>query len=294
MRVVKPIQIGEANLVSTTAGVTTGAQVWSTATAYAAGAQVEHRARLYRSMTPANTGNIPGAASSADKWLGIGPANAWAMFDAQVSSQTTASYALTVVLRPLQHTNSLVLLNMRALTASIVITDGTGGPVVYSRTELDGTVITDYYEYFFEPYAYVRRMVLTDIPPYANATITIRLTSDTDAAVGYLSCGTTYELGDVDFGASVELRDYSQVSTDKYGTTTYLQGKSAKDINYQIMITAAHEDRVLDLIASLSGVPCVWVGPRNVLTTFGICGSMRMTVQYPTHTLYNLTIKGMT
>ena len=289
-RVVKPIAVTEDTLVSTT--VTLGTQLWVAGTSYPMDALVELGNRSYKSLVPANLGNVPGATASALKWQDIGPSNPWAMFDNQVSSQSVALSTMTVVIRPQQNINSLCLLNMQAITAHVTVTDGPGGPVVYEYEAEDGTVISNWYEYFFEPYSYIKKIILTDIPPYINAVITITLTGDV-VAVGFLSVGTFYDIGEVEYGAGVELKDYSQVSTSKYGVTTYEPGKTARDVSYPVEIKAFDEDRVLDLISSLSGVPCVWIGPRNVLTVFGIYSSMRMTIPYPTTTLYTLTIKGM-
>ena len=294
MKVIKPTTFVESMLISSTATETYAA--WAAGTTYAEGARVRYGARVYQSLAAGNVGNTP--SNSPASWANIGPTNTMAMFDDEVSTSTTAASSLTVVVAP-GLVNSMALVNLAGSSVTITVTDGAGGPTVFSRTiDLDGTIIGDWYQYFFEPYVQKSELTITDLPPYANARVTVTLTAAGSVGIGNLVFGTIYELGETQMGASLGTDDYSAVTTDEFGITTLVRRNSAKRSDLQLLVARNQMRKVFQVLDDLRATPCVWIpSPSDQdapLSVYGIRSSFRIVVEYPNHVLCTLEIKGMT
>lgn len=294
LKVIKPVTFSTSMLISSTA--TEPAAAWAAGTAYAKGAVVDFGTHLYESLVNNNTGNSP--ATSPTFWLQTGPDNTHAMFDDQVNTATTATNSLTVVLAP-GLINSLALVNLQGSSVSISITDGPGGAVVFSRTiGLDGTIITDWYQYFFEPFIQKSELTITDLPPYGSARVTVTVTGGGTVGIGNLVMGTFYELGEVLMSPTLGTDDYSVVTTDEFGTTTLVRRNSSKRAEMQVLLERGQMRKVFQVLDDLRATPAVWIPSQrdedSPLSVYGIRSSFRIVVEYATHVLCSLELKGMT
>lgn len=296
MKVVKPTALTAAMLVSTTAAETTTA--WNPATAYAVGDRVLRTStqRINSRLVAGTTATAP--ESDTANWVDVGPSNTWAMFDAQISTQTVANNSLSVVLKP-GYANSLCLFGLVGNTVTVTVRDGLAGPVVYSTSKtLDGTIITDWYQYFFEPSVQLPSLVLTDLPPYGNAHITVTVTGVGDVKCGVLLVGTFYELGDAEYGATSGITDYSRKDTDAFGVTTFVQRPYSDRLTFNLVFSRAQLTKVKQVLASVRATPCVWIGADvdglEVLNAFGFYRDFSIVVAYPLQALCSLEIEGLT
>jgi len=296
MKAIKPTAITSAMLVSTTATETYSA--WNAATAYVAGNIVLRTAteRLYERLVSGTTATAP--ESDTINWLDIGPSNKWAMFDNYASTQTSQATPLTVVVKP-GLVNSLALFSLEGTSLAVTVRDGLAGSVVYSYSQsLDGTVLADWYQYFFEPYDPVSDVVLTDLPPYGDAHITVAVSGATTAKCGIMAVGTVYPLGDTMSGASASITDYSVKSTDAYGTTSFVVRAYSKRMSAKFMLDNAQLNKVQRVLSDLRATPCVWVGTSAQsfapLTVFGFYRDFSIDVAYPTMSYCSMEIEGLT
>lgn len=296
MKVIKLTAITSAMLVSTTATETYSA--WNAATAYTAGDIVLRTTtqRLYERLISGTTATAP--ESDTTNWLDIAPSNKWAMFDNYTSTQTTQATPLTVVVKP-GLVNSLALFSMEGTTLTVTVRDALAGSVVYSYTQsLDGTVISDWYQYFFEPYDPITDVVLTDLPPYGDAHITVDITAATTAKCGILAVGTVYPLGDTLHGAAAGITDYSVKTTDEFGTTSFVVRAYSKRMSARFMLDNGQLNKVQRVLSDVRATPCVWIGTGSQryspLTVFGFYRDFSIDVAYPTYSYCNLEIEGLT
>lgn len=296
MKAIKPTAITSAMLVSTTATETYSA--WNAATAYVVGNIVLRTAteRLYERLISGTTATAP--ESDTTNWLDIGPSNKWALFDNYTSTQTTQATPLTVVVKP-GLVNSLALFALEGTTLTITVRDGLAGPTVYTYTQsLDGTVLADWYQYFFEPYDPVTDVVLTDLPPYGDAHITMDIAAATTSKCGILAVGTVYPLGDTLGNASASITDYSAKTTDAFGTTSFVVRAFSKRMGAKFMLSNAQLNKVQRVLSDLRATPCVWVGTSSQsfapLTVFGFYRDFSIDVAYNTTSFCSLEIEGLT
>lgn len=295
MKVIAPTTfVAATHLVSSNA--TEAYAAWAAGTTYAKDAFVDYGTHYYQSLVNSNTGNQPD--TSPTFWVLIGPDNTHAMFDDQISTATTRTSPLTVVLTP-GLCNSLALFGLVGTSVSVTITDGVAGPTVYSETaSLDGTFIFDWYQYFFEPYVQIEELVLTDLPPYSAAHLTVTLSGTGTVQVGQLIFGTQYELGDAGYGASVGIIDYSVKQTDEFGVTTFVERSFSKRMTARLMLDTAQISRVQQVLARVRAKPSVWVGvpddsTYNPLTVYGYFRDFSIEVAYPTKSYCSLEIEGL-
>lgn len=295
MKFIKPTTFDAATmLVSSTA--TEAYAAYNPATTYAKDARVDYGTFIYQSLVNNNTGNQPD--TSPTFWVLVGPDNTHAMFDDQVSTSTVTATPLTVVVTP-GYMNSLALLNLVGNQVVITVTDGGASPPVYSRTiSLDGTFIYDWYMYFFEPYVQIGEVVLTDIPPYVNAEITMTLSAGSgNVSIGQFVFGTLYTLGETEYGATAGIIDYSRKETDEFGVTTFVRRDFSKRMTARAMLDAVQMNKAQRLLADVRATPAVWIGAEGdeylPLVVYGFYRDFQIEVAYPTKSYCSIEIEGL-
>jgi hypothetical protein len=294
LKIIRPVAITDAMIVSSNAVETV--PLWSSTTTYALGAEVRQGLRVYISRVASNLGNSP--ATSPTQWLDDRTDNKHLMFDDSVSTQTTANTDLTVVIKP-GIVNAMAIFNLLGNTATLTVRNGATGPVVYTAsTVLDGAVITDWYQYFFEPFDPRREWTLTDLPPYSDAHITLTLSGGGAVGVGNLTLGTLYELGQVLAGVRLAADDYSLVQFDQFGTATLDKRKSSKRTTLSVLTPRSQLSKVAQILDDLRATPAAWIPSQrssdSALTVFGIRSSWDITVEYDTQFLVSIELKGLT
>lgn len=295
MKVIKPILITDAVLVSSNVPETEYA-LYAAVTNYAVGNRCIYNHVVYESVQTPNTAHQPDLFPLY--WSVVGPSQRWAMFDAEISTQTSVASPLIVVIKP-GYVNSLALFGLAGSTLSITVQDGLGGAVVYSATKtLDGTVIADYYQYFFEPSVQLTEVVFTDLPPYINAHITITIAGVGQVACGILVVGTMYFLGDTQLGVSGGIIDYSRKDTSAAGVTTFKKNKYSKRMSAHLFINNGQLNKVSQVLTNLRATPCAWIGTDAVgfelFTVFGFYRDFSIDVPYARFSYCNLEIEGLT
>lgn len=294
MKVVKPVTIGAAQLVSSSVPETDYA-AWDGVTNYAVGARVVKNHAIFESVQTPNTNQDP--ETKPLYWARVGPTNRWAMFDSEISTQTTAEGEITVVLKP-GYVNSLALFGLQGSSVSVTVRDGADGPVVFEHQQtLDGSIITDWYQYFFEPIDQLEEAVVTGMPPYSNAHVTVSITG-TDVKCGILVVGNVYELGRTQRGVTAGIIDYSRKDTDATGKTTFIKRKYSKRVSAPLVVENSALNKLQRTLVTLRATPCVWIGTDapgyQPLTVFGFYRDFSIDVAYSGHSHCNLEIEGLT
>lgn len=296
MQLLKPVAFQVSQLISSNAVETY--PTWSSATTYAKDAYVDYGTHIYQSLVNSNLNKQPNI--SPTDWILVGPDNTHAMFDNQGSTQTSSSTPLNVTVAPGVVVNSVAFLNIEGATALTVnMTDGAGGPNVYSRSiNLDDTDILDWYMYFYEPYDFKTEVVLTDVPAYANGRISMSLSGSSTVKLGNFMYGTTYTLGGTQYGVTSGIKDYSVKETDIYGNTTFVERAYSKRMEAQVFMNNSDLNFNTKLLSSVRATPCVWIGStadeyNNPLIMLGFYKAFNVTISYPTSSMCALEIEGL-
>ncbi|UUZ68074.1 hypothetical protein LP416_27805 [Polaromonas sp. P2-4] len=295
MKVVKPIIITDVELVSSTAPETDYA-AWDAGTDYAVGVRVIYGHKIWECVQTPNVGNTPGSAPLY--WATPGPTNRWAMFDGKISTQTALASPLTVVVKP-GYANSLSLFGLEGATLDVTVRNGLAGPVVYTKSiSLDGTIIADWYQYFFEPSVQMGEVVLTDLPPYGDAHITATISGPGTVKCGHFAVGTFYDLGGTNYGVSIGILDYSRKDISASGATTLDVRDFANRMAADVSFANGQINKVHRVLRSLRATPCVYIGTDvpgyEPLTVFGFFRDFNIVVPNPSQSLCSIEIEGLT
>ncbi len=234
-------------------------RVWVSGTTYALFDEVIllNTHRKYLRIVP-GAGTTPPSGDSVG-WKDIGPTNKYAMFDTLRNTRTVHTGALTVVIKPGQRVRALAL--MGAVATSATVTVVAGGVEHYaatrSMTYRDTQTWTDY---FFGGFKLRPALLLTDIPPYSSAEITITLTNaqGSDVQCGAVCLGTPVDVGRAQYNAVSRADNYSEVSRDTFGNATLIQRRSVPKTDQVTRISKDMVNALYDLRTDVNAVPCVW------------------------------------
>lgn len=297
MKVIKPITVTPAMILASNAVEAFAA--WSAVTTYAKDVKVDYGEGYYISLVNNNLNNIPTAPGSTF-WAYVSPDNKHAMFDGQVSTATTSTSPLIVTIAP-GIVNSLAMIDLVGSSVTISMTDG-AGPTVYTKTiNLDGSIVFDWYTYFFEPFVQLAEVVLTDLPPYSSGRITMNLSRTGNVAIGELLVGTVYELGEegMEQGATVGIIDYSLKETDKdTQVTTFVRRAYSKRMSGQFLLNNGQLNAVQRILADIRAVPSVFIGSEAAdytpLIVYGFYRDFSIDIAYPTKSFCRIEVEGLT
>lgn len=302
MRIIRPVSVSDASLTSSSVPETDHAE-WSAATTYGLGAFciMASTHRIYKSVQAGNLNHDPAAEADPVNpvwWLDYGATNRWRMFDALVGQQTSAADSISFTVTPDTPIDSVVLLNIAAASVQVTITDATEG-VVYDETFslVSDSGVQDWYSYFYEPI--VRRVDFSvgDLPRYLGAAVTITVTDiGATAAVGECVLGLARELGGMQYGARVGIRDYSVKDQDDFGNYTILERAFSKRASFSLWVESGLTSELQSILASYRATPAVYIGTDRHAATmiYGFYKDFEIDIAYQAASLCSLEIEGLT
>lgn len=300
MRLIRPVAVIDAVLVDS--NVPESEPVYSGAATYAKDAVVRGNTtdtahRTFKSLIASNTGQ---PLTDDTKWLETGATNRWMMFDGSVQSQTTNANSIEVELQSPMRVDSVALLNLDAASVTVTMTDAIDGEVfdeTYSLVSPSG--IIDWYSYFFEPIERLSDILVTGLPPYANAVVAVSLDdAGGTARCGALVFGQSREIGATQYGASVGILDYSRKERDAFGNFVVVERAFANRADFTVWVEKGLTDQVKNLLSGYRATPIVYVGsedPQYASTiVYGFFRDFSLELSYPTHSICSLSIEGLT
>lgn len=272
--------------------------VWSSVTTYAADALCIKNHRIWRSSQAANTNHDPLTAGPS-WWMDIGPTNQQAMFDDVVGTATNAFSALVVVLRP-GSVSGVALLELFGQSVTVEMRDAPAGTLVYSRTEqLDYSTVSSFYDWFFSPYEQKSAVVLTDLPwHFGSGELTVTVTGQGAVSCGVCKFGEVIELGGAEYGASLEIIDYSRKEKDSFGAVSIVERPYAKMINLSVLTNKSDLSRIVRKMAGIRATPSIYIAEESdpalaPLIAYGFYRSFRPVIEYPRYHKCALQIESL-
>lgn len=295
MQVIKPIEFQPSQLVSSNA--VEAYSTWSSATTYAKDAYVDYGTYIYISLVNSNLNNQPDI--SPTHWTFIGPDNTHAMFDAEVGTQTTSTSPLTVNVTPGGSFNTLAIINVEAGEARLKVRETPGGTIIYDVTKSLYTVdIIDWYMYFFADLSLMSDFVFSGIPPYSTSNYELTLSGLSTVKIGHVACGIVYELGNVEYGATTGIKDFSVKQTDDFGVATFVKRGFSKRFEGNLFVLNSNVSPTVNLLSELRATPAVWIPvPDSTdfssLLFYGYYKEFNMEIRYPSYTMCSIQLEGL-
>lgn len=256
---------------------------------------VYHIQKTYVSLQAANTGRNPRAAASAAWWQVEGDSNRWRMFDGSVTSQTTgATISIILTFNTNSQPDTLALLNIRGTSCVVKIWDTSAATYVHNQTySLIASGIT--------PQETVSDLLLVNLTQTTTADGWIEVVlSDAVAAnmcaIGALVFGEAVDAGATEYGASVGIQDFSVIEVDSFGIYNVVERAFSKTASFQVMVPVADVPRVFRILSEQRAKKCLYIGSDSYTSTaiYGFPSDWTILISYPTYSILNIELKGLT
>lgn len=232
------------------------------------------------------------------KWLDLGPNNRWRMFDVSNTTQSVRQDAIVVELTCADLVDTVAVFNSSAAELQVTMTDPTDG-LVFDQTFLlvadDG--IDNWFDYFYMPIDQVPDKVVSGLPYYAGAVITVRLTNPgQEVRCGALAVGLARDIGGTQWGANVGIQDYSRKETDEFGDASFVKRAYAKRASLNVLVAAGAVDTVVNLLAAYRATPALYLGDEGygALAILGIYKDFNVEIALPDLSYCSLNLEGLT
>lgn len=298
MHILKPITLTPSLFTANNVPVNDFA-AWNAATSYTVGTKVIRTTtnRIYRNGIAGINATLPEADTSG-RWFDEGYVNAYKLIDDQSSTQTSQANSVIFTVDVGQNISSLALINLVGEQVRIQATDA-GVTSIYDKTiSLDVSQISSVYDWFYEPFTQKTDHVEIYFPEtYGDPVITITL-SGNNAKIGRFVCAKAYEIGTLQYGATIGIRDYSIKTTDANNVVSLTKKDNVKLMSFKLVINHSETNRINTLLRSLLSVPCVFIGHDSTTYEYtiahGFYQNFRVILSLPTVNYCELDIEELT
>lgn len=258
--------------------------------------------RIYRRLTAGAGTTAP--ESDATNWVEVSATQKYRPWDGVADNQAAlvGFYSLAVSMF-LGGADSISLVGMRGVSATIKVTDGASGAVVYSASK---TFADDRYGYPAWPDAGDSWQLvdwhLTGIPAgYPNAVAHVVIlagpTLTEYATLREVYYGGGFDVGETQGNARIGITDYSRKETDEFGRATFVRRAFSRRLSCEVRVPLADFQRVYSLLADLRATICQWIpeasGTYAPLMMQGWYRDFSIAVAYPTYLLCTLEIESL-
>lgn len=298
MRVIEPIQMTDTILTDTNVPEDDFA-VWAALTAYVAGDKVilTSTHRIYEAVQ-ATTGDDP-ATDDGTNWLDIDATNRYRAFDGSIESQTSQASSIEYEFTVDGNYQGLALLNILGTQLIVNITDPIEGALATRTFDLfDNAGVLDWWTYFYLPVVQLEDIIVSDLPIYDGAVVTVEVVDAVTAKIGELILGVEYRLGTSTTGSVLEIEDFSTKQKDEFGRTFILERAFANTVNFQFAFPISTARGVRSLLTSLRAKPAVYFTQPTLVeygaNVYGFPRDFRINLETTEVAFASLEIEGLT
>ena len=294
VRLIPPVNITDTNLLASNVPETEYPPYNAGAT-YANGALVIAAHRIYQNNSGGNlTGVYP--PDNLTQWEDVAPSNRWAMFDLYSSTVTENPDSIVVDIKTGVAVNSIALININGAYVDVTATHPANGVIFTKRYYLyrsDGVI--GWYSYFFTKRSPKNKLTELNIPAFRNVTVRIEIHAPGGTArCGSLLIGRYINLGQLQWGYSSEINDYSKKQIDENGYVNIQRGNYSFRPEFSMLVNDGDLDSIGRTMARYRSTPAVWIaGTRHeIMTVFGFYMSFRPVVNHGIFSECSLQIEG--
>ena len=294
MIVIPPVLIDSAKLVAADCTIpepdaARGEVVWVSGGTYALGVVrvTLDNHRKYECVT-AHSGSAVLPKDDPVNWQDVGATNRWAMFDTGRNTQSVGPVgaALVASVTPGQRCNALFLGRLQAAYATVVM--HSGGVEVFRRViGLMRRNTRSWRDYYFGGFRQISSVMVTDLPLYAEATITVELDNGSQPArCASMVVGRSVFLGDMEWGGSNSQIVFGGFKRDDYGNATALDRRTLPGTSQSLLVPKDQVEGVVAVREALGGKrPAVWSGLGDKTAD----GYAELFLIWGFHTLFKVT-----
>ncbi|MHA7855436.1 hypothetical protein [Marinobacter shengliensis] len=252
----------------------------------------------YRALLDNNDRPDLGVKSSPPTWADLGFINPLRMVDGKVGSLTQSPSPLVIEITSPDLIDGVAMFGLEASTVQAELLDGE--TVLFDTGEeslLDSSMINGWYSHFFTRRGVRKDFVLTSLPPYRGATLRITITStDEVVRIGELVAGQVRKLGDLLFGSSFGIEDWSRKERNIFGEFEVIERGFSKRGDYQVSIRTNQISWIQQLLAGLRATPVVYIGDESqqLSIIYGFYVVLDLVVEMPVYSQCRIEVEGLT
>lgn len=273
---------------------------WSSATAYAVGSRVMVASvhKTYECQVAHTNFNptLNPPANVTPRWLELGATNKFKCLDEKYGTQTQYPGPLTLTFNIGQVLDSVALLNVTG--SRVEVTSTVNGVTVYTRSVplQSSEGVTDWYQYFTAPIEAQKDVVLTDLPRYAQQTLTVKVIGGGLVSLGHIAIGSLIVLGDLQMSPTLGIISYDKKAADDFGNVQVTPRGFSKRFSARFMLPNTSVDVVASALTDVRSTPVIWMGVQGVfesLIVWGYYKDWEIDITYTNHSLCSITIEGL-
>lgn len=302
MYLVQPIKLTPASLLSTTAPES--APAWVAGTAYAKDVMAlfaSPKTGLLHGWVSLVDSNTSAPGSDPLKWLDAGASNHHAVLDAYNSTQTLGESPLVMEILPGAVHTTLAMFNLTGTSVRVEMISAQGGTLFDETKSLTKRQTSRWSEYYFLGFGgRLTQAIFNGMPFAPTAKLRITIAGAGTVGIGRVVVGRKQILGCLEFGAQPYITDYSRKEWDSdFGDYEWTVRDYSRGFRGTVHIENSQLNRVWSTLISVRAVPTLFVGSEDeqfseTLATLGVMQDAPASINYPTHTLLNFTVEGLT
>ena len=294
MRMIAPVAIGDAHLIASSLAENEYA-AWSAQTTYAAQARVLYNHAIYEAAKQSMGQNPQG--DTQGSWIRLGATNRFKAFDGLLSDPAKANAEMRFELRIPSYVTAIAVINLKASSLRIEAINSLGAQVYLREISLiSADAVFDWYSYFFSEFELSNEVLLDDIPPYLNLTVTITLTGRA-IEVGQIVLGTFDDLGFARYGTAVTFKDYSTKERDTFGNAIVVERSFADVVDFEFEVETGRVRQLRRKIANRRAKPTVFYATTDTLhygtLVYGFAGQLHVVLAGPKISNVTLDVEGL-
>jgi hypothetical protein len=224
--------------------------------------------------------------------------NKWKVFDQYIGDPSTREDSAAWTINVADVVNAVAIFGLSAASVQVVMLD-TGGTEVYNKTvELDdNSGVTDWSTYWFSPSVRRTNLVLTDLPPYADATLTITVNNNGTVLVGQIVVGLNETLGSTLNELDLSTADFSRKERDQFGRFSITERDYADTMGLSFVTETSRLNYIRTRLSGRRSLPTVYaVDTRyleNEYVIFGFFPTMQPLARYAELSEIRIELEGL-
>lgn len=308
MKAYVPFEITDAMLISSSvAEPDVSEPVWDPSVTYVEGDTVSvigtNSHVVYEALAnvTSNLNNPP--ATSPTFWIRKSNTNRFRMFEYNQGDPTVSESPFTVAIRPGKRIDAIMLDGLKASLLDVTVRDGSNNAVVFTiDADLSARNVTTYYDFFFAPFVYTKKIASFAIPPVADPIVYITLSDPSGTVeVGRCAIGLSTYLGaSQNTNPIVDSDNYSEIKWDGFGKATLTPIPSIPTVEQKIALRASRLNLIRLFKEKADAKAVVWSGLDDIdnqytesMILFGVYRNFQFDLSDPNYPVINLNIKGI-
>ena len=231
-------------------------------------------------------------------WTHSGATNAWRMFDSKKSTVTQQVGTIEFEITPSAVSNSLALFGLSGATVMVTMTDPVAGLVYSNEVSLHSSAgVVGLYSWLYRDHGKKEVVILTDLPPYRNATTKVVIDAGTaTAACGMVSMGKAKDIGTLQYGFSLSIDDFSTIEQSDDGSLTVKKGNYVDETDIDVKLDRSKFDTVKRFLTNYRGgtaAAYICGTTHETMAIYGYYKSFSQTVPHEGYAEVTLTIRSI-